>query len=216
MPLLLTQAGGPAGSGSPDLTTGLVAYYRLEGGYTDSSGNGNNLSAAGLDFGSGKLGQGATGGSGTTASLSLDEPFSVSAWVQAPEGDDTWNALLFTGGLTPRGGLRLTYNRGATAAFIIRDFDVTGEPASYTAPSGAFNHYVIVFETTGTTLYVNGVEAIVGSAMSAGTFNTFVLSPEGAAPTYLSIDEVAVYSIALSPAQVGALYNGGAGFDPTA
>lgn len=73
--------------------TGATTLYGFEGNANDSSGNGNNGSASGISYVSGKIGSQAAGFNGTTSfvgsALKSSGDFSVAMWVKTNSGSSS-------------------------------------------------------------------------------------------------------------------------------
>jgi hypothetical protein len=198
-----------SGSGeSVDLLTGLLAYYRLDGALTDSSGNGRDLTPPGDEtYDAGILGQALAGGSAATVAVSVPvTDFSLACWVkltshgfivaqQAAFGIQQADTTVI---------LQVAGQGGAGASAMKVRVAALGEPnITLSGLSNGWHHVAAVCSS--------GVRT--GNAPAATTAEII----SAVAPTsFALLDECGFYSLALSAAQVAALYNGGDGFDPTA
>jgi hypothetical protein len=79
---------------APDINSGLMAYYRLDGDASDSSGNAHHgTPSAGISFGPGRAGQAAFFPNLTEQRISIpdhddfhaDYSFTISAWINPSE-----------------------------------------------------------------------------------------------------------------------------------
>lgn len=221
MSLLLTGA-GPSGSGGapPDVLTGLLAYYRLGEDTLDSSGNGRDLTGGSpsFSFDAGPLNDGACMVSGTPA-LAVAIPataYSLSAWFGCPGTT--------IGGSSP-GYIRLDRDNGGLEHLFSLNWQrtptrscyagVTLEAAQlYTTDLSNSWHFLVV-SSDGTTLrgWLNGVS--LGSSVVVPPAAT-ITQIQVTANAKAYVQQVAIYGRALTSADAAALYNGGAGFDPTA
>lgn len=215
LPLL---GAGPGSSAPPvDLLTGLVAYYRFQNSLADSSGAGRNLSGLGGDtYAVGKIGQCLSTSLGINQKTGLSLTFTdcaVSCWfnltsdiVGVPVG--FFNAFDADGfhtiiGVQAAGGTAMTIT---SRAFGATDVVMSGL-------SGGFHHVAVSISGGVVSVWRNGVLVDTGSGASGGP----VTNIRASVPTNLNtLDEAALYSVALSAEQVAALYNNGSGYDPTA
>lgn len=197
-----------------DVLTGLLAYYRLGEDGADSSGNGLDLSPAGAGFGPGVLGQQMTTGSaGRVGGLgSSPAAWTVSSWFEVPEGvlnfASNFGGCVLVGALHPL-GLRGAFFDGYQPG------DENGVWA-YILPAG-FHHLVAACDGAEMRCYVDGSFTGLARPVIAADFaDDVTVHTNEMAAMETPVSHVAVYSRALSAADVAALYNGGAGFDPTA
>ncbi len=95
---------------------------------------------------------------------------------------------------------------------------VGGSTTNYGAFTGinSWHHIAIVWTGTGGTVYIDGAAsaAVVGTP-GAATGNAPILYQTAGADYATAIDESAIYSVALTAAQVAQLWNAGAGFNVT-
>jgi hypothetical protein len=208
-----------SGSGeSVDLLTGLLAYYRLDGALTDSSGNGRDLTPPGDEtYGAGVLGQALAGGSAATVAVSVPvTDFSLACWIKlTSHGSIVASQSAF--GIQQADTtviLQVAGQGGAGASAMKVRVAALGEPnITLSGLSNGWHHVAAVCSGGVLTVYRNGVSAGTGNAPAATTAEII----SAVAPTSFGLlDECGFYSLALSAAQVAALYNGGDGFDPTA
>lgn len=208
MTLLLTDAGraSPSSGAAPpsSLLTGLVAYYKLDGNATDSGGSGRDLTPSGATYGAGKIGQCLTGGLASRTplgGLTAGQPLTVAAWLKpASDFPDTFAGVSFPGaasGVFGDGGGNI-----ALGTF--------GSAGSSPVVVGVWKLFTAAWNGTDVFGYVNAAELATAPEappdVTADEFRLFV-GGEG----LVSIDEAGVWSRALTPAEVAALYNGGAG-----
>lgn len=201
-----------------DVLTGLLAYYRLAADLLDTSGNGLDLSDGGagygffdgppispdgfLDTGSGSV---APGWTLTTAS--------VSAWVRttgSTMGGSTSGTIAFqTAGDS---WLSLGWRRTPSANFSVSAGLSTAGSGSLT--NNTWAHLCVTCGGAATKVYLDGAEVATSATVppAATAITTLFVSATAKADQC----HAAVYDRALTAADVAALYNGGAGFDPTA
>jgi len=202
-----------AGVPAVDLLTGLEAYYRFEGDLEDASGNGRVLTNNGPAFGAGVIGAGLADGGG------LSDPVILTG-VSPATGEYTAAAWVQVGGATPLASVNLIdANEGydvirigprATGVRVVVGSDVTDLPAA-----AGWHHVAQVVGGGQQRVYLDGALAAGPTSTAAwvdGSTGQLDVQATGGAGT----DEVGVWSRALSADEIASLYNGGAGFDPTA
>lgn len=214
----------------------LVAYYRMNTGAltTDSKGsftltNNNTVS----ETASGKFGYAATTGtSNTNKSLSINNDLGIgggacsfSCWVKmnAEPGTNTSMGILAQDDVGSHVGYAIGYNdtAGTKSLFFRRTKQgVASDDASYTVTLGTsvFNNVVYTFDTTHIRGYLNGAlvagpTAQNGSGSAGGadkfTIGSLINFSSGALETYgdITIDDIAVFTDALTAAEVLDLYD---------
>lgn len=201
-----------------------LAFYRNNG--TDATGNGNTLAATGTPgTGPGIDGTpdaamvvGATVGLWSGAAMVTGGPFSISAWAKLTAVPPTGPLVL----------TNLSPAFPATEPHIEIDLNPTdvevgffyrGSTAFATGPAVAdagWHHYVLTATPDTVKLYVDGVltDTQTGTADFTG-ISSFGIALNVGTET-LSEQYIGVWGAVLTQADVTALYNGGAGLDPTA
>lgn len=206
-----------------DVLTGLVGAYRLDGSGTDTSGAGNDMTLIGGSYTAGLLGQALDGfiiaSSSPVAGLVTTQPATVSFWAKvdavAPDGGGRlvgWQADAHS----PNVAIKATTAAGYGVQFNIGALEVRA-PAYGEIPADAGWHQ-LAFTWTGAgqgwSVYADGAAVVSGTtAAGSDSFITFGIDAGSFNPP---IDMILVYDRALSADEIAALYNGGAGFDPTA
>jgi uncharacterized repeat protein (TIGR01451 family) len=211
-PEAAAQSGGGAG---------LVAAYGFEEStgttITDASGNGNTgaLGSA-TRTSSGKFGA-ALSFNGTNAkvvipdapSLRLTTGMTLEAWVNPSTISNTWRDIVYKGNDNYYLMAMSQNGRRPVGGGIV---GVTTEAIGASAlTAGTWTHLAATFDGTAMRLFVNGVQA--GSASRSGTLavsgNPLELGGDSIFGQYFSgvIDEVRVYNVALSQAQIQADMN---------
>jgi hypothetical protein len=198
------------------LSTGLLAYWKLNtDSWLDSSGNGYTLTQTGtVSVGTGLIGGDAIfSGDGsnlsTTTPFDFSGDFSVSLWAKI----DISNGGFLIGPTSGDQGLELYLlpeNNGDFAS----SYGTTFLAGSSSTPTDAtaWNHYVCTREIESISIYLNG--SLVGTGSDAIDLSgTYSFGFEG---TYNrsftgSIDEVGIWSRALTQTNITSLYNAGAG-----
>lgn len=221
MSLTLTGAGRSGGGYvPPDLLTDLVAAYRFDDSLEDSSGNGNDLSGGSPDYAAGVLDQAVNNITGSCDGPELmtgdvaTATFTVAAFTYAGGANTASAELVSDSGGAPAG--RIARLNDGTASFSVG----AGSVVTDLPLSPGWHHLAAVYESGDVTLYVDGVESKTGdlSGSAAGlSFLTGAGSTKVAANSVGRVDMLLVYADrALTADEVSALYNGGAGLDPTA
>jgi hypothetical protein len=215
------------------LDGGLLVYYPFEGNATDRSGNGNNGTAAtGADvsYTPGKVGQGVTilsGGHGVkvTGSTSLSGAKTLCAWMDPATGT-TGQAMpvLVAGaggavnyydvepaGSPTAGGCTVSANS------LFMDNGACSPTALKVTP-GSWTFVCFAYGGASTTFFANGsVQTVPGGQYDPYTLSEIAIgsNPIGGSTTQAlfkdQLDEVSIWSGALSAADMNALYNGGLG-----
>lgn len=206
--------------------TGLVSYYKLDGNSNDAHGS-NNGSDTSITYGTnyGKISQGALfNGSGSNitltgagTSLSLSGDFTLMAWVKlSGSGGRTIISKAVSNGASNNNYEFVVYDTKLLLAGVLGKHTV----GSYTFSSNTW--YQVCATKTGSNtvaLYVNGVILSVTKPAGAETYSTNSTQPyigrrdDGAGQGYFngSIDEVGIWSRALTSDEISQLYNSGAG-----
>jgi hypothetical protein len=214
----------PANAAAP--TAGLVGYWSFDNGTgasaTDSSGNGNSGAlAGGATWTTGKVGTGALQFDGTTGYVSIanipfggTKPISVCAWIK-PSG--------FSGARTifsEASEIVLQMN-GTSVVWILNSF-ATNDRVTVAGNMTAGNWYHVcgVYNTGGAMqVYIDGTlrGSVTPTGSYAGVSNKIEIGRMGGYNSgYFggSIDEVRLYNVALSAADVVATFGGGASAPP--
>lgn len=196
-----------------------LAYYKLNDGSgtvaTDSSGNGFNLAGGPGTWGPGKFNGGAVfAGAGNFQSSAFTPPnggpYSVAGWLFLNLGvtvSSGWFGLGNVGANDQELILRVT-NSGTGLLFsqFNDDLAVTG----LADVRGTFVHVVATMDSNkNQTLYLNGsqVGTRVATAFLNANANLF-LGREPVSDFWTgTLDEIRVYSVALTPTQVTQLFN---------
>jgi YVTN family beta-propeller protein len=209
--------------------SGLVAGYSFNEGsgntVQDASNRDNDGTIAGATWtASGRYG-GALTFDGTSAvvnipnspSLTLTTAMTLEAWVRPTQVDGEWRDVVYKG--NDNYFLEATSNRGgrpATGGTFTRS-NVYGPAA---LPVNAWTHLAATFDGSTLKLYVNG--AVVSSGSRGGTLATsgspLQIGGDSVFGQYFAgtIDEVRVYNIALTDAQVRSDMNSPIGSAPPA
>jgi hypothetical protein len=199
-----------------DLACGLVAHYPFNGNANDASGNGNNGTVFGATLAPDRFG--ATDralqfdGLGThvaipdSPSLDLMDSVSLSAWVRFQEG----------GTENPRIVHKHAYQIYTVGTGAVREFVFACPPAaevrSTPLPADVWTHVAGVYDRRTIRLYVNGALAAETDATAQFDLNDFEVNLGRNTQTRSdllkgSVDDVRIYSRALFPSEVKALFN---------
>ncbi|MCX6922096.1 MAG: immunoglobulin domain-containing protein [Verrucomicrobia bacterium] len=233
----VTNAIGTATSSNATLTvnapppcvpapSGLVGWWRGENNALDQAGMNHGTLQNGVGFASGEVGQ-AFSFSGTSyvsipsspsISFSGHMPMSVETWVYRTGSGSTMHILGKRGGCG-YGSLQyqLAFDPSSGLSFI---GDVYGTSVStYRAlPLNKWQHLAVTYDGTNFVFYIDG-NAVTGVTGSLGpdTPDPLKLGDSGTCAPFVGlIDEVALYSRALTTNEVQAIYNAGkAGKCPT-
>jgi hypothetical protein len=197
-------------SGCAATPAGLVSWWRAEGNANDSTGAHNGTLLNGTTFAPGRVGQAFSfdgvddiiliGGS------PISPPWTAELWVSRQDSVD--NSAILLGDTNT--ALKLEQFPG-TRKVGFTQFGVADYSFNYTAPLGTWAHLAVVCTTTNTQLYVNGalqdvqpftVALPLGEIGNdyAGRFNNRL---------HGLIDEFSLYSRALAPSEIVAIYCAG-------
>ncbi len=219
---MLVGFGTPA-TGNP-LSDGLIGYWQFDGNGSDASGNGNTVALFGAaGFGTGLFGQALSlnGTSGTYAQMVNDNSafdlgsgdFTIQVWASLNGGPSPILIEKFYG---PQGPGWTFYLWPSSLNFYSNSQQLLS--ATVNLPTGVWQSYVV--ERSGTTLaiYFNGslVDDTSYGGSLGSTTNPLLFGARNAQDGRNFtmnglIDEVAVWNRALSPEEIAALWNNGAG-----
>ena len=199
------------------LTNGLVAYYPFDGNATDSSGHGNDATVVSATPGPDRVGNldAAYYFDGATSHISLPQslvqqlsgtgPVSVSAWVQTTPDTASQFRDIVAFGATQGGQAFILLN--VSGALSFSQWGNSELSTAYTA-DGNWHQCCAVYVGSSLALYVDGVQRT----------NFTVLSNRGASLGLIgeglgggefwkgAIDDVRIYTVALSTTDVQQLY----------
>lgn len=146
-------------------------------------------------------------------------PFSVEFWFKVPSSTDEYESIVRKIDTTGAGnGWNVMFVVSQQKMWFVRSGKVAGVDASSYAMSGTaltpsgWNHVVATYDGTESTIYINGSHGNVSTTNPSITdhaVNLYIGSPNSAG----SIDELSIYTSALTARQVRAHYYAGlAGF----
>ncbi len=228
-----------AGSLQASLMTDLEANWRLDessGTFHDWSGNGNTATAVGNPYGNGF--NGLLGGAisldgandyvnaGDIGDFSLADSFSVALWLNLDATPTAFNSYLGRhegaglpgwriGNGTDRQKIRILFQEDNSKYFTL--------DSNEEVLQAGWMHLAFTYDGSGTAagiiLYIDGSVAAsttgtIGKATkisAAGHLSIGARAADGGGKVAGAIDEVGIWSRLLSPAEIGQLYNDGAG-----
>jgi hypothetical protein len=232
-----TRASAPPPTSGSCITpaANLVSWWTGDGNAKDAGGNSGTLQG-GVTFAAGKVGQafsfdGSNGyvSIGNPANLRLTSAITIEGWINPRSGPSSGNNLAAVvtkwgqkADPTPDSdsyGLWLRSNGSALTMFTAIHQSGTSEPnlQGGTIPLNTWTHVAMTFDSQSGqyALYVNG--QVVNSdnspgAITATSRNVFIAREDSYLPRPFNglIDEVAIFSRALSAAEIQAIYNAGA------
>ncbi len=201
---------------------GRVAYWRMDGDWTDASGNGNNGTAYNGATFSMNARVGSQAGSfdgaddyvsGSTSGLpSGSSPRTLSAWVKV--GSGTQGRAILQYGTGPASSFQLSIDSSNRATVGSSNGTITGTSS---LSDGRWHYVVGVYEGSGTNragIYVDGVLENSGTIPAPGTVNGgFTIGAFSGGGGYFSglIDEAAIYNRTLAIDEINKSYNDGLG-----
>jgi hypothetical protein len=216
--LILLGAGppttAPAAPPSP-LLTGLVAYYKLDGNLAVASGNGRDLTPSSPTYGAGKIGQGLVTGAGSRTPLGgmTDDAASLAAWFKPTGigGGIYGGTVEFdpTGTVPGLFGLALFEDDAAPPS--LQAFADGSAFADEQVTAGEWSLAVVTWDGDLLHFYVNGAVGPTDTAPPPEGWSGAAFRVATTIDTPTPIDEVGVWSRALSAGEVATLYNGGEG-----
>lgn len=215
------------------LTDNLVAYYKLDGNANDSAGS-NHGTATNVSYVAGKISQaGSFNGSSsaivipnTLLNYNWNTAYSIQVWMKTTNSTNTLALLANSLPSWPYTGFDFSINYGfPTDKQLYVNINAAGVERSNgcAVPSylynGTWNQIVLTQDNNGNNnIYINGVnQALIqissGNPTPNYTGRTNTIGARDNAVSYMngSIDEVGIWSRALSAGEVSQLYNSGAG-----
>jgi len=198
----------------------LVMYQRFEGNSVDETANNNDGTDTAITYGTsyGKVGQGALfNGSSSriaiadNASLRLTSAFTISAWIYMSDSGNS-RCVLSKDSTTSASGYRFGIHTTNKIRFTIPsvvDIDDTGN----TIPVGTWVHIALTHSGTNYTFYLNGIQnSNISNANNStgGTDTGFIGCSTPPTPQYYfygNIDDLSVFSRALTATEISNLYN---------
>jgi hypothetical protein len=202
-----------ADSSVGDIASGQVGYWKMDGDFTDSSGNGNNGTANGGVAANEKGVYGNMGsfdGSddyvdmGDPAVLGMTSAITVSTWIK--NTDFSASSKYF---VDKNGAYRFFITSGNKVNFLI-DNSPAGSVQSTNIISSEWTHITGTYDGTNIKLYINGVlDAELAYATGLRDFaSNFIIgaADSGSSKFTGQIDDVAIYDRALRSDEISSLY----------
>jgi hypothetical protein len=201
-----------------------TAYYKLNGNANDSSGNGYNGTASNITYAAGRFGNAAVfnGTSEIVAANSIlpsSGGFAISWWQKTTQADNTYSYTIDTGGASLGNGLYIsTHRTDVGLQFGFKNGSTFGSsiiPYS-SAERTQWTHFC--FSWDGTTsanafkMYKNNVAtSFTSTVTNNGSAYPFRIGRSYNGTDYFggSIDQVRIFSTALTAGNVTSLYNEG-------
>src|ERR1051326_1909491 len=199
------------------LTSNLVSWWRAETNALDFVGGNNGFLSNSVTFGTGRVGSGfvfsGTGGAvvvGNGVNLQLQD-FTIESWVKRASA----TSISLNGPL----GMIFAYGAGGYGLYLdgngtptLSKITANNVPASTSITDTNFHHLAVTKVGTTVVFYVDGLAYTAAPYNSGGfTFTTAAEIGSWGSPFsstfYGTIDEVAVYSRALSAAEIQGIYN---------
>jgi hypothetical protein len=214
-----------------DASADLVAYWALDEGsgdtVFDSSGNGNDGTINGAEWGQGKFGPGLEFNGQdnyveipTSESLEIDTNVTVAAWIKYIDDGDSWLCVLANG---QQGGPWENYglfvNRDSRFMYFTLSLNgahVTQQTPNNVVEPGEWIHTSAAWDGSTARIYVNGElmleQAQTGTLVPPGL--ALRIGHRDGSSHYFngSIDEVRVYNQALADVEILAAMEGGVGY----
>lgn len=206
------------------LDTNLISYYKLDSNSNDSVGT-NNGTDTNVSYISGKIGNaGSFNGTSTILAPASDifwtQPVTISCWIK-PTALPTWVNLMmpitFVESTVDNWAFDKSIDFDSSWNVFFRIFDWASKNISISGALSAWNwcHIVWVYDWTNIKIYANNTASWTTAV--SGTYNLttpkiwFSWSGWGSRVRYnWLIDEVGIWSRALSASEVTELYNSGA------
>ena len=204
------------GVSTPLDMTDNEGLWHFEGNANDSSGNARNGTVSGASLVAGKVGAQAyqfgvaDNINFGAASAFVSANFSLSLWLK---GDPAWTPAVWdsvagaSNAFTWSQGFGIFWQNATTLRCFVGAYN--GTFADITVVAANWNHIVMVYDGVNITTYLNGSQAsqVAYSAALTGLTNDFFVSYMGThGGGEQTIDEVAIWSRAVSAAEVTSIY----------
>jgi len=193
-----------------------VSYWRFEGNSNDSKSSNNGIDTN-ITYGTsyGKFGQGASF-NGTTSQIVLGtwfnfQQFTISLWVN-PDSTQNQYADIFDNNHTGTQNLNCQQDNTNTNVYTMGGTDGTRWSITpFTLTSGILTHLAFTFDGSRMRGYINGMLLGIGDPINGIYYNnqSFILGNWGLDGRHWKgyMDDVAIFSRALSSSEVYNLYN---------
>lgn len=209
----------PAPSPPP---AGIVGFWKFDDGLggTAADSSGNNYTGTlinGPTWTAGKF-VGALSFDGNNDYVSIPStfdvaalPFTISAWVN-PTNYNDWRTIIGKRDTIDTSDMRFDLILFSGTGNVFLEQPGSSINFSYIPPLSAWTHLVVVAQSSGTQLYVNGVLNQTLGVFSLGTDSAaqvrIGMNADGPDVFLGALDDIRVYNSALSAADVQKLYNG--------
>ncbi|NTW31492.1 MAG: LamG domain-containing protein [Bacteroidetes bacterium] len=211
------------------ILTNLLSYWKLDGNSNDAVGS-NSGSEVNISYNSGEINQGASF-NGTSSNiplgngLNVSSSITVSAWIKpgTMTNGNEYEIFAKNNGVGPPTNsytFSLTATGSSTAKFVWRISNGSLDcgyitPSAYSFSSN-FVHVVFVYDKTNYKTYINGSLWDTSGSYTHNINQTTDIPNIGSiVGTYYfftgAIDEVGIWSRAISSCEINQLYNNGAG-----
>ncbi len=203
------------------LPAGAIAWWRAEYNASDAVGNNNGSLLGDFSFEPGEVGR-AFSFEGSqdfiaipyspTYDFSPSNEFTLEAWVK-PELNSQWQPIAVKSPASGAWDWGLFLSPGGQ--FVMGTENVSAVTSVTTAQNGQWYHVAMTYTNGTRALFVNGALEAQGDGLfvtqSTGGLAIGRKGEASSSPGYLSglIDEVCIYSRALSPVEIAAIYNAG-------
>lgn len=203
-----------AGAGGPEVAaTGLFGYWKLDEGSgavaSDSSGNKRHGKIDGPAWAKGRIG-GALSFNGEQNRVNIDAgevppPWTAAMWVKREDSPNPTGRLMDS---ATSGGSSLRLEQSLNTRRVgITKYAVVDHAFTYSAPAGTWVHLTFVGTDKAVSLYANG--ALVDSVTLTVPLLADKLGSHGAHSLKGCLDEVRVYTRALTPKEIETLGQSG-------
>jgi hypothetical protein len=208
--------------GKPIMPVGLVASYSFENDVKDSSGNGHDGTVLGTPtYVDGPTGKGKAmlfpGTAGNAVDLGTFNPsektgmLTVSLWAKWNGLTTYWQGLIGKRDNWADGETMWQIEANQTTGILsLGRYNTSVGSGNKVLPVGEWTHIAVTFDKTTTRFYVNGVQTATSATWSFGPDREASLqigcdNAAGGNPFNGAIDEVKLYDITLTPAEIVAL-----------
>jgi hypothetical protein len=206
-------AGTPSGSVN-GLLTDIKGYWKLDGDFVDASINGNDgTNVNTTNEATGVINQGRAF-SGANQYFTIPDTiktaigsgdFTISGWHYITSVSSSYDDCFIGGGTDAK----ITFN---TSGIFVRTANGGGSvTATWTPISASFFHIAIVKTSNVIEVFINGVSKGGGTLNEAFEFNRFGINSTTNQPLNGKMDEVGIWTKALTSEQITSLYNSGSG-----
>ena len=213
-----TNNNASSGSSFGDVKTDMLAWYKLDGNITDSSGNGNDLTGGtGTSFVEGKIGTNSisfpkttTQGLTSSVDLSGNKSFSIAFWSYR-NNDGDYDFMISTERQVQSMNKILIIGYRNTNEFTFSFFGGNNLDTVVQNDANVWVYWTVTYNSTDLRreIYKNGVLIANDTASGAADFtgNTLNIGYYYIYPFNGKIDDFRVYNRALTASEVADLYN---------